>query len=313
MDGSRKKISICIPCYNEQNNIEPMVNQLMNLFDNQLNHYDYSIMFIDNKSTDETRKKIEEMCCKYKKVRAIFNIKNFKYESGYYGLLQAGGDCTISIPADFQVPLEIIPNLVKKWEEGSVIVCAVKQQSKECMIMWKVRQLFYQIYEKMSDVSIIKNFTGAGLYDKEFINFLKTINDSIPSLIQLILTHGWNVSTVEYIEQKRRSGKTSHSLFSLLSIAILRITNISTIIPRFMIAFGLLIAIISFVVLCGYIALKFLCCNGFASGILPVLFGVFFFGSIQLIFLGLLGEYIMKINIRVMHRPLVVEEKRINF
>jgi len=309
-----KEICVCIPCFNEEQNIASMVECLRKIFAEKLAGYRYRILFIDNKSTDHTRDIIRMQCTKFENVQAIFNVKNFKYESGYYGLLEAGGDCTISIPADFQVPVEIIPKLVDAWEQGAAVVCAVKKGSKESYFMWKVRQIFYHIYEKCSGgAGIIRNFTGSGLYDRKFIAILKALNDPIPSLMQVIATHGWNVREVQYVECKRKSGSTKNNLLDLVNIALLRITNVSTIIPRVITFSGVFIAACSMFLAFFYIFMKLLFGTGFLSGLLPILLGVFFMGSVQLIFLGVLGEYIMKINIRMMNRPLVIEEERINF
>lgn len=309
-----KEICVCIPCFNEEQNISPMVECLQKIFEKELNEYHCRIMFIDNKSTDHTREAIRMQCAKYKNVQAIFNVRNFKYESGYYGLLQAGGDCTISIPADFQVPVEIIPRMIHEWEQGASIVCAVKQGSKENILMWKLRQIFYHIYQKLSGgISVIRNFTGSGLYDYQFIKMLKELNDPLPSLMQLIATHGWNITEVKYVENQRKSGKTKSGFADLVNIAVMRITNVSTVIPRMITFSGVFIAVCSMLLTLLYIVMKLLVGTGFLSGLLPILLGVFFMGSVQLIFLGMLGEYIMKINIRLMNRPLVIEEERINF
>lgn len=309
-----KEICVCVPCFNEEQNIGPMVECLQKIFQKELSGYLCRIMFIDNKSTDHTREAIRTQCRKYQNVQAIFNVRNFKYESGYYGLLEAGGDCTISIPADFQVPVEIIPKLVHEWEKGAAIVCAVKEGSKESILMWKFRQLFYNIYKKLSGgISIIRNFTGSGLYDRQFIKMLKELNDPLPSLMQVIATHGWNIKEITYMENKRQSGKTKSSFVDLINVAVLRITNVSTVIPKIITFFGVFIALCSMLLTFFYIILKLLLGTGFSSGLLPILLGVFFMGSVQLIFLGMLGEYIMKINIRLMSRPLVIEEERINF
>lgn len=309
-----KEICVCIPCFNEELNIASMVESLQKIFAEKLDRYKYRIVFIDNKSTDHTRDIIRIQCRNFESVQAIFNVKNFKYESGYYGLLEAGGDCTISIPADFQVPVEIIPKLVDEWEQGAAVVCAVKKGSKESIFMWKIRQIFYHIYEKWSGgTGIIRNFTGSGLYDQKFIAILKALNDPIPSLMQMIATHGWNVREVQYVECERKSGRTKNHFMDLVNIALMRITNVSTIIPRVITFSGLFIAACSMFLAIFYIIVKLLLGSGFLSGLLPILLGVFFMGSVQLIFLGVLGEYIMKINIRMMHRPLVIEEERINF
>lgn len=307
-----KKISICIPCYNEEANVQLMVERLKELFENSLASYDCSIMFIDNHSTDSTREIIREEVVKGG-VRAIFNAKNFPMTSGYYGLLNAGGDCTISIPADFQVPLEIIPELVKEWEDGAAIVCAVKESSEGSRLMWGVRQRFYHLYEGLANGEIISNFTGAGLYDKKFLDILREMNDPVPSLMAMVMSHGWNIRKVYYKEEKRKTGKSKNNLLSLLSIAILRITNTSIVIPRLSMIIGVLISLISFIGAIVYIIISLVFRTGFIAGIIPILCSIFFVGSILMIFIGLIGEYIIKINTRVTRAPLVVEEERLGF
>ena len=307
----KKNISIVVPCYNEKDNIIPLVNELKKVIKNDLSNYNVKIMFIDNDSNDGTRELIREVCEKEKDVRAIFNARNFAMTSGYYGLLQAGGDCTISIPADFQIPLDIIPKLVKEWEDGGVVVCAVKESSHDNKLMWWIRQCFYKLYLELADGQPIKNFTGSGLYDKKFIDILREMNDNLPSLMSVIMTHGWNLRIVKYYEQKRRSGKSHNNLIRMINIGILRITNTSVMIPRLSITTGFGIAIVSFLSMLIYLIISFIFGRFFVPGIIPTMCGVFFIGSLQLIFLGLMGEYIIKINARIQGKPLVIENERI--
>jgi len=307
-----KKISICIPCYNEENNIHLMVERLKELFRNELSSYDCSILFIDNNSTDSTRDIIREEVARGG-VKAIFNARNFPMTSGYYGLLNAGGDCTISIPADFQIPIDIVPKLVKEWEGGAAIVCAVKEGTKSSRLMWGIRQRFYHLYENLANGEIISNYTGAGLYDKKFLDVLREMDDPVPNLLAMVMSHGWNIKKVYYKEEKRRAGKTKNNLLSLISIAVLRITNTSIIIPRLTMIIGVMISLISFAGAIVYIILSLVLRTGFIAGIIPILCSIFFMGSILMIFLGLIGEYIIKINTRVTRAPLVIEDERVGF
>lgn len=308
----KKKISVCIPCYNEEDNIHLMVKELKKLFDDKLAQYDCDIMFIDNNSTDSTRSIIRDEVSKGG-VRAIFNAKNFPITSGYHGLLNAGGDCTISIPADFQIPIDIIPRLVKEWENGAVIVCALKEGTESSRMMWKVRQCFYKIYSDLANGEVIPNYTGAGLYDKKFLDVLRDMDSPIPCLLPMVMSHGWNIRKVYYREAKRKFGKSKNNIISLISIAILRITNISTIIPRLSMISGIMISVFSLIGVLAYILISLVFRNGFIAGIIPILCAVFFMGAIQLIFIGVIGEYIMKINTRVTRAPLVIEEERLGF
>ena len=308
-----KRIVICIPCYNEEENIKQLVEELQTLFCKHLSKYDCSIMFIDNKSTDSTREKIAAEVEKYNNVKAIFNAKNFPMTSGYYGLLNAGGDCTISIPADFQIPLDIIPRLVKEWEDGGIVVCAVKESTEENHFIWRVRQKFYKVYARLANGEIIKNFTGAGLYDKKFLDVLRSVNDYMPSLMAMIMTHGWGIRKVFYKEASRKKGKTKNNLLSMISIAILRITNASIVIPRISLLLGVAISLFSILSLIIYFFMCLYFGNCFDASIIPILCAVFFMGAIQLIFLGVIGEFVIKINTRLSKRPLVIEEERLGF
>lgn len=309
----KKEVCICIPCYNEENNIEPLVKAILQEFQTKLQGYDYNIQFIDNCSTDSTKLKIIKICSENRKVRAIFNAKNFPNESGYYGLLQSEGDCTISIPADFQVPVTMISELVSKWESGAKIVCAVKTSTKESNRMWKLRKLYYKILKKFSNPDIIPNFTGAGLYDKSFLDTCRKINDPVVSMGQLVATIGSHVELCEYEEKKRKTGKSKENILSLFNKAILRFINYSEKVPKYAISAGVIFGCISVIIAITYFVMKLLYWNMFPAGMIPAVLGIFFIGSLQLFFLGLIGEYIIQINKRVMKRPLVIEEERINF
>lgn len=310
---NKKVVCMSIPCYNEVDNVEPMVEGLISLFAKELPNYQLRIQFIDNASNDGTVLKLRMLCQKYPQVRAILNAKNFPMTSGYYGMLQTEGDCTISIPCDFQVPLNLIPELIKKWENGAKIVCLVKQSAEENGLMWKVRQLFYKLTDRFSETTIIRNYNGCGLYDKSFMDLCRSIHDPVASFLQIVSTLGYDVETMEYVHEKRRSGKSKNNFLSLLNIAINRFTNASSIGPRIATIGGFLVGVFSFLVGAVYLVLKLIFWKNFAAGMAPILIGVFFMGAIQLFFIGLQGEYIMKANQRLMNRPLVVERERLNF
>lgn len=308
-----KKISICIPCYNEEDNVIPITEAIINIFKSELSEYQYEILFIDNASEDETQNKIREMCMTHKQVKAIFNVRNFRYDSGEHGLRNTDGNCSIFIPADFQVPVALIPEMVHRWEKGAIVVCAIKKKSEERKSVWFMRQAFYGFAEKISNVKFIPNYTGYGLYDEKFMKVYKQIHDPLFSTMQFISTHGWNIEEVYFVQPKRRAGKSKTSLYDLFDVAILRLTNMSTVLPRFASATGLLVAIIGLIIAVAYLIMKLIYWNAFQAGIIPILLCVIFLSSIQLIFLGIIGEYVMKANIRLMDRPLVIEQERINF
>lgn len=309
-----KKISLLVPTFNEIDNVELMESCIHNIFVNQLCHYDYELIFIDNDSYDGTREKIMDMCKKNKKVKAIFNAKNFgQSNSPYYGMLQSTGDCVIPLVADFQDPPEIIIDFVKKWEEGYRIVIGVKIKSRESKIMYFLRNCYYKTLKKIANVEQIEQFTGFGLYDKSFIKILKELKDPMPYFRGIVSELGFKRATVEYIQPKRERGKSKNNFLTLFDFGMLGITSYSKAILRMATITGFLISGVSFIIGIIYFILKLLYWDQFVAGMAPVLIGMFFLGAVQLFFIGFLGEYIMNINIRVMNRPLVVEECRINF
>lgn len=309
-----KKISVMIPCYNEEENVEPISKAIIDVFKTQLPNYDYEILFIDNDSQDKTREILRRMCEEDKHIKAIFNAKNFgQFNSPYYGMLQTTGDCTISMVCDFQDPVEMIPKYVAEWEKGYKIVIGIKTSSKENKLLYWFRSLYYKFIKKFSEVDQIEHFTGSGLYDKEFINVLRDLKDPTPFLRGIVAELGYKRKEIEYEQPKRRAGKTSNNFLRLYDAAMLSITSYTKIGLRLCSFIGIIIGGISFIIGLVYLIMKLTHWNQFAVGMAPMLIGVFFLGAVQLFFIGLIGEYIMSINVRVMNRPLVIEEERINF
>lgn len=311
-----KKISIMIPCYNEVENVEPISFAAVNILEETLSRYDYEILFIDNCSTDGTREKIEQICAKNKKIKAIFNVTNFgQFNSPFYGMCQTTGDCTITLCCDFQDPVELIPRFVEEWEKGHKIVSGVKTSSKEWGVIYFLRSVYYKMIKNMSSVKLIEHFTGFGLYDKTFIALLRELDDPIPFLRGIVAEYasGFNMIEVEYEQAKRRAGKTHNNFYSLYDAAMLSITSYTKVGLRLATFLGFVCSVISIAVAVIYTVMKLLNWNNFSAGITPLTIGVFIIGGIQLFFIGLIGEYILNINTRVIHRPIVVEEKRINF
>lgn len=311
----KKKISVMIPCYNEVENVELMSLTVINVMEEALPQYDYEILFIDNASTDGTREIIEKICAENKKIKAIFNVTNFgQFNSPFYGMCQTTGDCVIPICCDFQDPVELIPDFVKKWEQGHRIVSGIKTSSKEPGIIYFLRTCYYKLIKNMSDVKMLEHFTGFGLYDKTFIALLKQLDDPIPFLRGIVAEYGagFNMVEVEYEQRRRRAGKTKNNFYSLYDAAMLSVTSYTKIGLRLATFLGMTCSTISLLVAVAYTIMKLLNWNSFHAGIIPVTIGVFLLGGIQLFFLGLLGEYILNINTRVINRPIVVEEKRIN-
>lgn len=307
-----KKISIVIPTYNEEMNIVPLYNELIKTVSDL--PYEYEIIFIDNDSTDNTRLCITKLCSENNFVKAIFNARNFgQFNSPYYGLCQANGDCVILMCADFQDPIELIPQFITEWEAGYKIVCGIKTTSHENKLMYTLRSVYYKAIKKMSDVEQIEHFTGFGLYDKSFIDVLKELKDSTPFLRGIVAELGFKRKNITYEQNKRRAGKTSNNFYRLYDAAMLSFTSYTKLGLRFATFFGFIFSSISFVIAIVYLILKLMYWNNFYAGTTPILIGVFMFGSIQLFFIGLLGEYIISINTRLMHRPLVIEQQRLNF
>ena len=308
-----KKISILIPTYNEIENVEPLSAAIIEEMQ-KLPRYDYEIVFIDNNSQDGTREKLRELCGGNKKIKAILNAKNFgQNNSPYYGLQQTTGDCVILMCADFQDPVDMIPKLVAEWENGYRIVSAIKTTSKENKIMRFLRTCYYKLIKKFSDVEQIEHFTGFGLYDKSFIQVLRDLKDPTPFLRGIVAELGFKRKEIPYEQQRRRAGKTKNNLYSLYDIAMLSFTSYTKIGLRLATFIGFFIAAVSVVIAIVYLILKLVYWDTFFMGTAPILIGMFFLGAVQLIFLGLIGEYILSINQRVMNRPLVIEEERINF
>ena len=308
-----KKISILVPCYNEEENIISIGNAIIEQL-NKLNDYDYELIFIDNCSKDKTREKIENLCSKNKKIKAIFNAKNFgQFNSPYYGMLQATGDCVIPICADFQDPVELIPKFIAEWEKGYKIVCGIKKISRENKIMRFLRTCYYKLIKKMSDIEQIEHFTGFALYDKDFINVLRNLDDPTPFIRGIVAELGFDRKEVEYEQPKRRAGKTSNNFYTLYDAAMLSFTSYTKMGLRMATFLGAIISAISFIIGLVYLVLKLIYWDTFPVGATPTLIGIFFFGAIQLFFIGFIGEYVMAINTRVMKRPLVIEKRRINF
>lgn len=309
-----KKISIVVPTYNEEENVKPLAEAIKETIETNLSQYDYELIFIDNDSKDKTKVIIRKMASEDKKIKAIFNAKNFgQFNSPYYGLLQSTGDCTILICADFQDPIELIPQFVHEWESGYKIVIGQKTTSQENRIMYFLRSCYYKTIKKFSDVEQIEHFTGFGLYDKDFIDVLRELKDSTPFLRGIVAELGYKRKEIPYEQKKRRAGKTSNNLFRLYDAAMLSFTSYTKIGLRLATFLGFGIAFISIIVAIVYLALKLMYWDRFVAGAAPMVLGMFFLGAVQLIFLGLIGEYILSINQRVMNRPLVIEEERLNF
>ena len=309
-----KRISILIPCYNEEENVIPMSKELISLFKTKLCEYDYEIVFIDNDSKDTTQSKLRKLCSENQKIKAIFNVRNFgQNNSPYYGILQTTGDCTISMSCDFQDPLELIPRFIKEWENGFSIVVGVKSSSTENKIMYLFRSIYYRVFRKMSNIDLIEHFTGFGLYDKSFVEVMRKVDDPVPFLRGIVAELGYNIKTVEFTQPERRAGHSNNNFGTLYSIAMRSFTNYTRLGIRAMSMISFSGAIICLIISIIYLIKKFANWNSFQNGMVPIILIVSFIGFCQLFFIGMLGEYLYMMNTRILHRPLVIEAERLNF
>ncbi len=309
-----KTISIIIPCYNEEENVRPLYEAIRSEFRSSLPNYTYELIFIDNDSRDKTREKLRELCREDAQVKAIFNAKNFgQFNSPYYAMLQSTGDATMLMAADFQDPVEMIPKYVKAWEDGYKIAIGIKKSSSENGLMYSLRSLYYKTIKKFSDVEQIEHFTGFGLYDREFIEVLKKLEDPTPFLRGIVAELGFRRLEIPYEQPKRRAGVTSNNFYRLYDAAMLSVTSYTKVGLRFATFIGAISSAISLIAALVYLVLKLLYWDRFPAGMAPILIGMLFLGSVQIFFIGMIGEYVLTINQRIMKRPLVVEEERINF
>ncbi|HBA61364.1 MAG TPA: glycosyltransferase [Elusimicrobia bacterium] len=308
-----KHISVVSSCYNEEGNVREIyerVKKVMAAFPD----YTFEYIFIDNNSKDGTRAVLRQMAAEDKKVKLIFNTRNFgQIRSPIYGMLQGQGDAVISLVSDLQEPPELIAEFIRKWEEGYKIAIGVKSHSEESGLLFSLRKLYYNLVASMSEVELNKNFTGFGLYDQEVIKTLRKIDDPLPYFRGLICDLGYERAEIEYPQARRKWGFTKNNFYTLYDYAWLGITNHSKVPLRLATMMGFLTAMISLVVAFGYLAYKLVYWDRFSLGMAPLVIGFFFLGSMQLICIGIVGEYIGTIHTQVLKRPMVIEKERINF
>lgn len=307
-----KTISIVTPCFNEAENVEELYSRIQTTLKGM--DFNYEHIFIDNSSTDETVNILKAIASKDKRVKIIVNSRNFGHiRSPYYGLLQGSGEAVIILASDLQDPPELIPEFIHKWEQGYKVVIGVKTKSEEAGLFYFFRSLYYRTLRNLSDVRLIDNYTGFGLYDQRVIEILRAINDPYPYFRGLIADIGFEMAEIPFTQPRRKRGITKNNFYTLYDMAMLGVTNYTKIPLRLAAMFGFISAFVSFLIGFIYLIYKLLDWQNFSLGLAPVVIGLFFLGSVQLIFLGVMGEYIGAIYTQVMHRPLVIEKERINF
>lgn len=310
---SGKLISVVTPCFNEEENVDELHRRIAVQFAT-LPGYDYEHIFIDNASTDNTVARIRTLANQNPRVKLIVNTRNFGHiRSPMHAILQARGVAVISMASDLQDPPELIPEFVEQWEKGFRVVAGVKPKSQETPLMFLVRRLYYKTIGRISEVRQIQNFTGFGLYDRSVIEILRKLDDPYPYFRGIIADMGFSHAEVAYIQPLRRRGITKNNFYTLYDMAMLGITSHSKVPIRLATIGGFFLSVLSLAASLGYLVYKLLHWDNVAFGIAPVLIGVFFFASVQLFFIGILGEYIASIHTQVMKRPLVVERERVNF
>jgi glycosyltransferase involved in cell wall biosynthesis len=306
-------ISIITPCFNEEENVRELFRSVKKVFDN-LPNYTYEHIFIDNASKDKTVEILKEIAANNPQVKIIVNTRNFGHvRSPMHAVYQAKGDAIMGIVADFQDPPELIPDFIKKWEEGYKIVIGVKAKTEDSFLFSAIRKSYYKIIGQLSDVEMVQNFTGLGLYDKKVIDILKDIDDPYPYFRGLICDIGYERAVILYNQPARKRGFTKNNFYTLYDLAMLGITNHSKVPLRLATMTGFIVAIISLLFALGYFIYKLIFWDSFSVGIAPLVIGLFFFSSVQLFFIGIIGEYIGSIHTQVLKRPLVIEKERINF
>jgi polyisoprenyl-phosphate glycosyltransferase len=314
MSGVRKTISVLTPCFNEEAGIRECYERVKQLFETQLPEYQFEHLFIDNCSSDRTVEILKEIAAADKRVKVIVNARNFGLSrSPYHGMLQVTGDCVVPIVADLQTPPELIVELARKWEQGFKAVIAVRIGMKESLLLRLVRNTFYALMSRMSKVQQIRHFIGFGLFDRAIIDILRRLDEPDPYFRGLVSEIGFDKAFVDYHQPARKHGKSRHNFFDLLELSMLALTTYSKVPLRIMTLAGFAVATLSVLTGCVYLVLKLLFWDSFPLGLAPLVIGTFFLLAVNLLALGLVGEYVGLILQYARRFPLVVEKERINF
>lgn len=308
----RKLISIVTPCYNEEDNIEELASRIKQVM--SASPYDYEHVCIDNASADHTVEKIRAIAATDPHVKLIINARNFGHiRSPYHAMLQSNGDACILIASDLQAPPKIITEFIKKWEEGFKTVMAVKPASEESKALFFIRKLYYRFVSSISEIQLVPNATCAGLYDRRVIEELRKIDDPYPYFRSLVCEIGFPIATVSFKQPQRQRGVTKNNFYTLYDMAMLGITSHSKVPLRLMTIAGFSLSLLSLLATFVYLIIKLIFWNSFGLGLAPILIGMFFFASIQMFSIGILGEYIGMIYTQIRKLSLVVEAERVNF
>jgi glycosyltransferase involved in cell wall biosynthesis len=306
-------LTVITPCYNEEENVRKVYEEVKRVLAEE-REYTYEHIFIDNASQDKTVPILKDIANTDPNVKIIVNARNFGHiRSPQHALFQAKGDAVMYIVADLQDPPAMIPDFLRKWEDGYKIVIGIKSKSEESPLFFAVRKAYYHFIGRFSEVQLVKNFTGFGLYDRRVIEMLKTIDDPYPYFRGLICEIGFERAEIEYVQASRKRGVTKNNFYTLYDLAMLGITNHSKVPLRLATMVGFALAMLNLIIAIGYLCYKLLFWSSFSVGIAPLVIGLFFFSSVQLFFVGIIGEYIGSIHTQVMKRPLVVEKERVNF
>ena len=309
----RKLLSIVTPCFNEEDNVDQLYARVKSAIAG-LPQYDFEFIFIDNHSQDGTVARLRELAAKDQTVKVIVNARNFGHiRSPYYGILQSSGEATIYLASDLQDPPELLPEFVRNWEAGYKLVMAVKPVSKGVAWVHSLRKAYYRFLDGISDISLVSDSTGFGLYDRRVLDHLRQIDDPYPFLRGLICELGYEIKTIPFEQPRRLRGISKNNLYTLYDIAMLGIVSHSKVPIRIAAFTGFALGLLSITAALVFLILKLIFWNSFPLGIAPVVIGLFFLFGIQLMFIGILGEYIGSIHTYVQRRPVVVESERINF
>jgi glycosyltransferase involved in cell wall biosynthesis len=308
-----KKITVVSGCYNEEDNLEELLRQVWAVAA-KFPRYEWECLIIDNCSTDRSSQILRQAAALDHRLKVIFNARNFGHiRSPYHGLLQAQGDAVIFLASDLQDPPELIEKFIPLWEEGWKVVAAVKTESEESPVFFLVRKVYYQLVARLADVDLLLNFTGFGLYDRVLIDHLRASDDPYPYLRGQISEIGYPVMRVPFLQPRRKRGFSKNNLYTLFDMAMLGFTNHTKVPLRLATMVGFLMSLFCLGVSLGYLVYKLINWDSFTLGTAPIVVGLFFIGSVQLFFIGVLGEYIGAVHTKVTKRPLVVERERINF